>query len=388
VKQSRWRLVIICGIYELLSWGALYYTVPVLHDRIHDDTRWSMQLLALTYSSALVLAALLGPKVGAIVDREGPRRLATFGAAAGALGLCVVATAPSIWVQAAGMLLVGAAQSATLYPPVFSALTIWFESDKARALTVVSLFGGASSTLFAPSLAPLVAHLEWRGALLVVAALFAITAVPLAWWGMSDPWDQPSNHREATAAHSVHVKHVAKSLRFRCLQVSLMLAGVGLYATTLNLIPLARQEGYSFGFAATVFGLVGLGQVGGRLLYVPLAGRGSPRAQTVVQVASASLAVLAIAASAAHPAALICAAILAGGVRGAHTLVMASGVSDRWGTVGFGRLSGTFNRPVALAIAASPFVGTAVAGATGSYASAAAILGSLAAVGALFARAT
>ena len=381
--RRRWLAIVLCsGLIELASWGSLYYAVPVLHEQISADTGWSVQALSLTYSLSLVLSALLGPAVGRLIDRRGPRELVAIGAVVGSAGLGLVAISPNQLAQGLGMVVVGAGQAATLYPPIFAALTIWLAEDKARALTVVSLFGGASSSIFAPSLAPLVGELEWRGALAVVAAVYVVVTVPAAWFGLRAPWPVPPTH---VRDDRNTIRRITKTWRFRSLQVSMVLAGVGLYATTLNLISLARESGYSYGLAATVFGLVGAGQVAGRLLYLPLAKTGSPRGQTLVQVALTAVTIAGLAVAEGSAVLLVCAALAIGAVRGAHTLLMASGVADRWGTDGFGALSGTFNRPVALSIAASPFAGSLLASATGGFVTAAYVLAAAAAVGLVFA---
>jgi MFS family permease len=367
-----------------MSWGSLYYTVPVLHERIAADTGWSVQLLTLTYSLALVLAALLGPRVGVLIDQRGPRRLVAGGALLGGAGLLVVAWSPSLLVQATGMLLVGAAQAATLYPPIFAALTIWFGEERARALTIVSLFGGASSAVFAPSVAPLVRDLEWRGTLETVAIVYVAVTAPVAWFGLRVPW--PVHAATGGAVGRRGLADITGTWRFRALQCSMMFAGIALYASTLNLIGLVREHGFSFGFAATVFGLVGAGQVVGRLLYLPLAHRGSPRSQTLVQVSATCVVTAALGLSASNAAPLMVAAVAAGVARGAHTLLMATGVADRWGLAGFGVLSGRFNRPIALAIAVAPFIGSALASATGSYQSSTLLLAAAAGCGLVFVR--
>lgn len=385
-RRHRVNLILNCGVIELMSWGALYYTVPVLHVQISADTGWSVQYLTLTYSFSLVVAALVGPQVGRLIDSRGPRQPVVGGVLLGTIGLLIVASATTVVGHAAGMLVLGVAQALTLYPPIFAALTIWFGSDKARALTVVSLFGGASSTVFAPSLAPLVNELQWRGALATVALLYLLVTTAAAWFGLRMAW--PSHASGDISTRQVNVLGVSRTWRFRALQLSMVLSGVGLYASTLNVIGLAREAGYSYEFATSVFGLVGAGQVVGRLLYLPLSRRGSPQSRTMLQVLATGLTVAGLGLAVSNPTLLIAAAVGAGAVRGAHTLVMVSGVSERWGLAQFGALSGTFNRPVALAIAVSPFIGSSLAAATGSYRSAALVLAGCAATGLLFARRT
>lgn len=69
-----------------------------------------------------------------------------------------------------------------------------------------------------------------------------------------------------------------------------------------------------------------------------------------------------------------CGAVLCGAVRGAHTLSVATDVSDRWGTESYATLLGRFHGVVAVAMAIGPALGTAVALALGSYRLAALLL--------------
>lgn len=371
------RLVLTCGGIELLSWGCLYYAVPVVHDRMTATEGWSPVVLTLTYSSSLAVAALLSPRVGRLVDGHGLRDLVTVGAVAGAAGLLLVAAAPSPAVVALGMLVVGVGQAATLYPPVFAALTTRLGARSAAALTVVSLFGGISSTVVAPVLAPLAEGNGWRPALAGTACVYLLLMLPLARHGLRDPW-RPA---PGSTSSRRRVRRIVTSRRFRALQAAVLLGGLGLYGATLNLIPLARESGHDYAFAAVAFGLVGAGQVAGRLLYLPLAGRGGPRARVAAQVGASVLVLVVLAAVSRSAAALVAVALAAGAVRGLHTLVATIGISDRWGARDFGSLSGHFNRPVALAIAVAPFAGAGLASVTGSYAAAVLLLALLAALG-------
>jgi MFS family permease len=360
-------LIFSSGVIELMSWGALYYAVPVLYGPIGRDTGWSQVVLTLMYSCALIVAALLGPLVGAIIDSHGPRKLVIGGALIGAFGLVLMGLAPSPAVFAVGILTIGVAQSATLYPPVFAALTIWFGPRRNTALTIVSLFGGASSAVFAPVFATLSDEVGWRLTLMIVATVFAAVTSATAWFGLRARW--PSVQRAHPVDGAAPLKDITGSARFRRLQLSMLLTGLGLYAVTLNLVALVQEQGHPYAFAALVFGLVGAGQVAGRLLYLPLARWGSPRGQTVFQVASAAAAI-ALLGFADTTTAIVVAAVVAGMVRGAHTLVTTTGVADRWGAAQFGALSGRFNRPVALGIAVAPFAGAGAAHLSGGYATA------------------
>jgi MFS family permease len=158
-----------------------------------------------------------------------------------------------------------------------------------------------------------------------------------------------------------------QSRPFLLLQAGLTLVALGLYAATLNLVPILTSRGYSSAFAALVFGLVGIGQVAGRLLF--LSGRPTARPTPTVTVMAASAAVILalLAIVAGPPAVLIVVAVLAGAVRGSMTLIQAAAVAERWGTARLGLLNGIFTAPITAATALAPTAGIGLAIVTGSY---------------------
>jgi len=376
-------VVLACGVVELASWAVLYYVVPILSDRITAEGEVSTLQVTAAYSASLVVAALLGPAVGRVVDAHGPRLLVAVGAVVGALGL-VVASSGGYVVFVVGLLLTGVGQAATLYPPVLAALTIWFGERETWPLTVVTIFGGLSSTLVAPVLAPLAVGVGWRAAVAWVAVGYVVVVLPVALLGLGRRW-HPGTRTERQAVVA-EVDRVRRSARFRWLQVSMLLAAVSLYAVTLNLVPLLRERGHSYGFAAVVFGLVGLGQVVGRVAYLPVRSAGQARARTAAYAAASAAVVLLVGGVSGDAVLAVAAAIAAGTVRGVHALVMTHGPADRWGSQGFGTLTGHFTRPVALGVAVSPFVGSAVALGVGSWSAATVVLGAAAGLGVVTAR--
>ena len=74
------------------------------------------------------------------------------------------------------------------------------------------------------------------------------------------------------------------------------------------------------------------------------------------------------------PGPLIAVAVMAGAVRGCHTLLQATAVSDRWGTQDFGTINGVFTAPMTFVGAFAPVAGPAVAGALDGYPMMAAVM--------------
>ncbi|PRZ44253.1 sugar phosphate permease [Antricoccus suffuscus] len=382
------RALVALAVTEIVSWGVLYYSLPVASAAISSDTGWSRTTIAAIYSSSILLSAFMGIWIGRLLDRIGPRIVMSTGSVIGAAGLVLCSQAPHLAVFIVAWLVIGVAQSATLYPPAFTALTRWYGVRRAWPLTILTLVAGFASTVFAPLIALLLDHLDWRQAYLVLAAIGLIITLPLHLVALRAPW--PSTPRGATGktALAVELRAITHTKRFRALQAATMVAGLGLYSVTLNLIPLLTARGFSDSLAALTFGLVGAGQVAGRLVFAPLSGKGTPRARISTQMILTVVALTLVATIPGPVGIVIAAAIFIGAVRGSHTLLMPTSVADRWGTANFGALSGLFNAPIAAAIAISPLAGALLADGLGGYAAAAGVFAVLAVVGVVLSRRT
>ncbi len=356
-------LVGLC-VVEFLSWGVLYYSLPVAATRITADTGWPAPTIPTVYAASLLCAALIGPWMGRLTDRFGPRRVMAVGSAGGASAMALSATTTSLPVFAVGWLLAGVAQACTLYPPAFAAATQWFGTNRARSLTVITLAGGVSSTAFAPLTAWLVDGIGWRSAFALLALGYGVVSTAAAALLLTPRWAAP---RRTGVEHDEFVDAIVRAPSFRTTQLALAIAAAGLYAVTLNMIPLLEELGFGYRDAAVVFGLVGAGQLLGRIVFLPLSARGTPRTRTITQVALTALSLAAIAVASAPAALVVAGAVFAGAVRGAHTLSVATAVSDRWGREAYATVLGRFQLPIAAAIAVSPLLGSLTASALGSH---------------------
>jgi MFS family permease len=380
------RAVVALCVTEITSWGVLYYALPVAAGDITATEGWTHGQVFTAFSTGLLVSAVAGAGVGRLLDRFGPRPVMTVGSLVGVLGLLLVASAPNLPVFFAAWLVTGMAQSAALYPPAFAAITRWYGEARTWPLTVLTLVGGLASTVFAPVTHFLVEDLGWRSAFLVLTVVYALVTIPLHAIFLTPPW--PGHMLPAGGHHErrQEIRSVVRSGRFLRLQVSMTLTAVGMYAVTLNLIPLLTSRGIGPAFAATVFGLVGAGQVMGRVVFAVLPSGREPYVRTLT-IGTASVLVLTLLALLPGPApALVAAAILAGAVRGAFTLLQATAVSDRWGTQHFGALNGTFTVPLTAAIALAPAAGAWATDLLGGQTAAVAGFAVLTAVGVLVGR--
>jgi predicted MFS family arabinose efflux permease len=357
----RGGLAALC-ITQTTGWGVLYYALLVAVRPISDDTGWDPAHITGAFSAGLVVSAAAGIAVGKILDRTGPRSLMIGGSLVGVLALVLVALAPNLPAFAAAWLLAGTAQAAVLYQPAFTVISRWYGPARVRPLTILTLVAGFASTIFAPLTAALCTAIGWRGAFLVLAGMLGAVTVPLHARCLNRSWRKAGNTAQLRDDKAL-VRAIRRSPGFVGLQALMVLLCLGLYTVTLNIIPLLMEKGADYTAAALGLGLVGAGQVGGRLLFAAIPAKG--RIVAVTGTATGALLLLALLPGPAPP--LIGAGMLAGAVRGCQTLLQATIVADRWGTTGLGTLQGIFAAPLTIVTALAPAVGPATAVWLGSF---------------------
>lgn len=371
------------SVGQVISWGILFYALIVASPEIASETGWSLSLVTLSFSAGLVVSAIAGIPVGRWLDERGPRLIMTVGSVVGPAGLLIVALAPNLAVFTAGWVVSGIAQSAVLYQAAFTVIARRYGPRRRGAMTILTLAGGLASTVFAPIVAGLLTIVDWRTTYLILAAFLLLTTVPLHWFSLERAW-KPITHADSTDVHTVG--SVLRVRRFWMLEISMCLLVTALYSVTLALIPLFTEKGMSYQLAAWALGLLGAGQVIGRLLYVAIPHAAAPWVPLTVTAALGTIALVVLALVPGPAWLLVGIGIAAGAVRGAQTLVQGSAVADRWGTTNYGAINGVFAAPLTFISALAPALGPLLAAGTGSYSAMALIAAALAAVSVLFAR--
>lgn len=369
-RPLRRALIALCAT-ETISWGILYYAFPVAVATISADTGWSTSWATAAFSTGLVVSAIIGIPVGRWLQHCGPRLVMTGGSVLAVLATVLIAVAPTLLLFFAAWVVAGVAMSCVLYQPAFAAVTGWYGPRRVRAITAVTLVAGLASTIFAPLTDLLLQHFTWRTSYLILAAVLAVTTIPAHAFLLTPAWQPDRRHRSeprgARERAPTTVRSIVRSREFLLLSGALTVTAFGLYAASLTLIPLLTGRGLSASLAAVALGLLGAGQLLGRMLYGPLAKRTSARARTISILGGSVLAVALLAIIPGPAAVLIALAILVGAVRGASTLLQATVVADHWGTTRYAALSGWFSAPITFATALAPWAGTAVAGTVDSY---------------------
>ncbi|PPF87213.1 MFS transporter [Pseudoclavibacter sp. RFBJ3] len=382
-QKTRWRpdpvLVTLC-VTQLISWGTLYYVLPAVAAEIVADTGWSLVSVMAAFSAGLLVSAGVGIGFGGLLDRFGGRVVMAWSSALATAGVALVAAASTFPMFVVAWVVVGVAQAGVLYQAAFTVIGLRYGAAAGRPLLVVTLVAGLASTLYVPGATLLAEVVGWRGTYLVLGALLAVVTIPLH--ALLLPRRDPTPRRVPNGERMGHPV-VVRSSRFIRLCLGVTLLSFSVYAVSLNLIPLLSERGIDARAAALLLGLVGVGQVVGRVLFTVL-NRVVPLPLRALLVgAVASLTLVAFALISGPFAVLVLLALLAGAARGALTLVQATAVIERWGTERLGTLNGVFSAPITASIALAPVAGVALAAAVGSFPLAVALLAGVAAIGAL-----
>jgi predicted MFS family arabinose efflux permease len=142
-----WRIVAALGTSQTLAWASSYYLVAILADPMARDLKISTVEVFAAFSAALLISALLGPRVGRSIDRFGGREVLAASNLLFAAGLAMLGWAPNAIALWAGWLVVGAAMGLGLYDAAFATLGRIYGTGARSAITGITLIAGFASTV-------------------------------------------------------------------------------------------------------------------------------------------------------------------------------------------------------------------------------------------------
>ena len=256
------------GIAQILGWGSSFYFPAVLAEPIVADTGWSLGWVIGGVSIGLLVAGLIAPRVGTIIDRRGGRPVLAASSLLYAVGLTGIGLAPSLPVYLLAWLVLGIGMGTGLYDAVFAALGKLYGKEARKPITNLTLFGGFASTVCWPLSTFLAETVGWRGACFVYAALHLGLALPLQMAVM--PRLSLVSARETSAGTAATKPKDAQSPlhfgTFALLALVLTIAaGIG-SIMVVHLLIFLQASGASFAEAVALGTLFGPAQVGARVI--------------------------------------------------------------------------------------------------------------------------
>ncbi|NEW92037.1 MFS transporter [Rhodopseudomonas sp. BR0M22] len=273
-QSYRWVIVAAGGVLGCVAVGAMF-SLPVLLRPMSQDTGWSVTGISTAMTIGFLAMAAASMLWGNLSDRFGPRPVVLTGSVVLAISLALASRATSlIEFQLLFGALVGAA-TAAVFAPMMACVTSWFDTGRGLAVSLVSAGMGMAPLTMAPLAAWLVTIHDWRGAMLIIAAITAATMIPAALLVRRPPALEAGGAEAAPigADDEMTVGQAVRSPQF----VTLMLANFFCcathsgpifhtvsYAVTCGIPMIAATSIYSVEGLSGMFGRIGFGLAGDR----------------------------------------------------------------------------------------------------------------------------
>jgi MFS family permease len=350
-----WRAVLVLCVTQILAWGAIYYPPVLTVPLIAADRGWSTTLTMGGFSLGLLVAGLVSPRVGALIDRHGGHRVMPAGSLIGALGLVGLAYASHPAAYFAVWIALGLAMSASLYDPAFATLGRVFGAAARRPITALTLAGGFASTVSWPATRLLIDAVGWRGTYLVYAALLALIAAPLHAFVLPRGRDRVEVRPSPAAPPS------PPSVPARGAAFALVAAAFAAYAfvpsgLAAHLLAIFGRFGLDPATVVTIGALFGPAQVAARLVEFVLVRNLHPLGMVRFAVGLLVVAFVLLAAVGPSVAVATAFALMFGAANGLVTIARGTVPLALFGAAGYGRIVGRIAAPALIMQSAAPLL--------------------------------
>jgi MFS family permease len=179
MSERQLPLIVALGTTQTLAWASSYYLPAILADPIGRDLGVSSNWIFAAFSGALVISAMLGPRVGRQIDLVGGRSVLSASNLTLAAGLVLLGCSYSIPMLVVAWLLLGIGMGFGLYDAAFAALGRIYGDSARRAITGITLVAGFASTVGWPLTAWGLEAIGWRNTCFAWAAAHIVIGLPI-----------------------------------------------------------------------------------------------------------------------------------------------------------------------------------------------------------------
>lgn len=345
------------GVAQTVGYGAFFYIFAALLLAWEQALPYGKSWLAFAFMCATLMAALVSPFAGRMIDAARGRWLLTGGLAIGTLSLLLLAGSQSYPVFFLAWLGLGVAEGLCLYEPCF-AFVIRTAHDRARSgITRITLVAGFASTLAYPAGAFLAEALGWRGAVLCFAGAVVLIGLPAMFAGATMLECCPAEEHTPERKAGDRAAFVAARARpeFWLILLAFSLIGLAYAMIITHVMPILTDRGLTLGQAVLAASLFGPMQVAGRLAMMAAGHRvtGVTVAATSFAGVTCAIAVLLFIVPV-MPQAGFAFALLFGASFGVISILKPVVMAEVLGRRGFGMIAGFMAVPFLIAGAIAP----------------------------------
>ncbi|SDJ57284.1 MFS transporter [Nonomuraea jiangxiensis] len=354
--KSPARLIGALAITQTAGYGVLYYAFSVFIPPMSEDLDAGVAQLTGAITLAVLVSGLVAPAIGRLLDRRGGRGLMTAGSVLGSLAVLAWSQVSSVAQLYVVCGVLGVASAMVLYEAAFAVIVAWFDAARrARALLAVTVVAGFASSIFLPLTGFLVDRYGWRQALVLLAAGYAVVAVPLHGLAVRHRPVAGSGDRRQIVGTAVRERP------FWLLAAAFLTQTGAVAVMGVLLVTYLIALGHRPVFAASVAGLLGVLSVTGRLVTTGLQARWRVALVTAVMFGLQGLAAVLLPLVGRSVPGAVAAVVLFGLGFGVGTIARPALLTGRYGSTAYASLSGALALPITVAKAVAPLLAAGIA---------------------------
>ncbi len=220
-------------------------------------------------SVALLLAGLMSPVTGTLMERLGPRVLYPAGLALFASAYAIASQAQNISMLYVSVGVMAGVSIACVGPvPAAVLINRWYHTRVGTAMGVIYSASGVGTLIISPAAAMLIARYDWRTTYQIYALILA-ALIPVM---LFVPWRKiraghPSyrqfhaakgDMQASVAADNWTLKRALRTLPFWGMAAAFFFAGAGVISVMIHSVSFMIETGIEPVHAATAFGFIGL----------------------------------------------------------------------------------------------------------------------------------
>jgi len=378
-----WKIVGAAAGIQLLIGGLLLQAFGAYVAVLSDEKGWSKTALSGGAALQSIEGALLGPALGWIIDRFGPRAIIQAGIVLFGLGFMALSQIDTIGGFYGAIVLIAVGASLCGYFPLTVAVVHWFHRKRARALSIMSL-GLALGGIVLPLVGWVMQTYGWRvtafgsGVLVIVAGLPLARVVRRSPAEMGETVDglppvPPHNEVDADGPYEPPQREFSarEALRTRAFWLLALAHGFALLVVTaVNVHAISHMKeglGYSVAQASLVITLMTVAQAVGVLAGGVIGDRWDKRHVAAACMVGHMGGLLLLTYGGTHPLLVGGFAVLHGVAWGLRGPLMQAMRADYFGLQAIGMIMGLSAFIIAIGQVAGPMVAGMFADVTGNY---------------------
>lgn len=281
---SSWVIVGVSFITLALAYG-VWYSFSVFFVALLKEFGWSRSVAAAAFSLFVIVHSLIGPFVGAMIDRFGPKRVVLLGSISLGAGLALCGLIRTWWhfylffgvIAAAGVGSIGWVPNTTI-------VQRWFKAKRGLAMGIISSGIGIGILVCVPSFQLLITQVGWRMTYLIMALFIPLITISMTLLFVKESPSVVSSERlETGMSRDVTKDPLAVSAEwtsqiwtirraittrpFWLLSLSYLLSNLTVQAILIHHVAFFVDHGLEALFASYIFSMIGMVSIVSKVLW-------------------------------------------------------------------------------------------------------------------------